>query len=145
LRFWTPTEIATRGIEVTSRAEYRPRWMLDVAPYRPDPVTIVSGDAEVQTTERSPLAWSGMLRARAPSTAEMSIGYFPGWRVRVDGKYVPAWPADRTGLIRFDATAGDHRVNIDFTRVARVWTGDLISLLALCILIAAAVIRPRRP
>jgi hypothetical protein len=139
LNFWTPQEIARRGIEVTSRAEYRPRWMLDLPAFRNEPIQIVSGEATVQQTGRSTIVWSGTIHASTPATAEMSIAYFPGWRVRIDGADVPAWPADRTGLIRFQISAGDHRVEVAWTRVAKIWAGDVISLLALCILIAAAV------
>ena len=139
----------TRGIEVTSRAEYRPRWMLDVAPYRPDPVTIVSGDAEVQTTDRAPQPpWSGMIHAQASSASGNVHCLVPqaGGCASTD-VHVPAWPADRTGLIRFDATAGDHRVSSYLTRGSPpVWIGRPDQPAgALCILIAAAVIRPRRP
>lgn len=144
LSFWTPQQIAMRNVEVTSRAEYRPRWMLEVPSYRPDAIQIISGEANVQQIARSVASWSGTVLAKTQATAEMSISYFPGWRVRIDGADVPSWPADRTGLIRFQIPAGDHRVDVVWTRVAKVWAGDLISLFALCLLIAAAVIPARR-
>ncbi len=144
LSFWTPQQIAMRNVEVTSRAEYRPRWMQDVPPYRPDAIQIISGDASVQQTARSVTSWSGTVHAKSQATAEMSIAYFPGWRVLIDGTEVPAWPADRTGLIRLQIPAGDHHVDIAWGRVPTVWAGDLISLLALCILIGTAVFPARR-
>ena len=139
LNFWTPLEIAQRGIEVTSRGEYRPRWMLDLPPYRTEPAQIIYGDATVRQTARSPVHWSGVIQAKTPAEVEMSIAYFPDWRVRIDGADIPAWPADRTGLIRFQTPAGDHGVEVVWTRVPMVWTGDIVSLLALCILVTAAV------
>ena len=136
---WTPQQIAQRGIEVTSFAEYRPVWMQDVPPYRQRPVEFVSGYADAQQTGRSPASWSGIIHAQTPATAEMYIAYFPCWHVLIDGKEVPARPADRTGLIRFDVPPGDHQVAVVWTRNTVVWIADLFSALALCFLIAAAV------
>lgn len=135
---WTPEQIAVHGIEVTSFAEYRTRWMQDVPPYRPQPVT-VAGAAQIQQTGRSPIFWSGAIKAFTPATVELSLAYFPTWRVLLDGHEIPAVPADRTGLMRFQVPAGDHQIAVLWTRNGVMWFADALSALALCILIALAV------
>jgi len=139
MRFWTPQQIAERGIEVTSRAEYRPQWMETTPPYDPRPAEIVAGHAEVQQTARSPIFWAGSIRAYTPATAELRIAYFPGWTIRVDDKEVTPAPAANTGLIRFDVTPGAHRVTATWERPKPVLIGDVISVLALLIGIGALV------
>jgi Dolichyl-phosphate-mannose-protein mannosyltransferase len=141
---WTAQQIAQRGIEVTSFAEYRTMWMKDVPPYRLQAVTLVSGAGEVQQTRRSPLFWSGAIHAVSPVTAEMWLAYFPCWRVLVDGKEVAARPADKTGLLRFDVPPGEHRITVSWTRNGVMWVGDGLSALALCILIALTAPEQKR-
>jgi len=138
LKSWTPQQIAQHGIAVTSYEEYRPVWMQQTPGYRPLPV-IVSGAAMIRQTGRSPVSWSGAIHAATPATAEMSLAYFPCWSVRVDGQEIPAFPADRSGLLRFEVPAGDHTVSIVWTRSGVMWLGDGLSALALCLLIALAV------
>ena len=141
---WTAEQIAQRGLEVTTFAEYRTMWMKDVPPFRSQPVTIVSGTAQVQQNGRAPTFWSGTIRALSPATAEMWLAYFPCWRVTVDGKEVAARPADRTGLMRFDLSPGNHEVSVFWTRTPVMWVGDGLSALALCVLIALAVPEKKR-
>ena len=138
-RFWSPHEIAERGIEVTSFAEYRPRPMEAVPPYDPRPAEVVSGLAEVRQSAKSPEFWSGVVRAQSPATVEMSLAYFPAWSVSVDEKPVEARAADRSGLLRFDVAPGEHRIAVRWKRTRAMWVADGISLLGLCVLFSAAI------
>jgi hypothetical protein len=140
---WTPEQIAQRGLEVTTYAEYRPVWMETVPPYRPLPV-IASGIAAIQQTGRSPEAWSGIINATTPATAELSLAYFPTWRLRMDGKEINAFPAENSGLLRFNVPPGRHVVSAVWTRTPMMWAADGMSVLALCILIALAAPERRR-
>lgn len=133
LRFWSPEEIATRGVEVTSFDEYRPVWMRTLPLFNPRRARVVSGDAEIHETGRSPLSWSGRVDAVTPAIVEMSTAYFPGWSVRVDGNPVAALPSDGLGLIRFQTPPGNHQVAVTWNRTATVWIADGISSLALCV------------
>jgi hypothetical protein len=140
MRFWSPQEIAERGIEVTSFAEYRPREMDQVPPFDPRPAEIVAGNAEIQQTSKSPASWTGVIQANTTATAELRLAYFPAWTVFVDGKPVAARASEKTGLIRFDVPTGEHRVAVRWTRPTSLWIADLVSLLALCVLILAAIL-----
>ncbi len=143
LASWTPEQIAQRGLEVTTYAEYRPVWMEIVPPYRPLPV-IASGIAVIQQTGRSPEAWSGIVSAAAPATAELSLAYFPTWRIRVDGREIPAFPAEKTGLLRFNVSPGEHVISAVWRRTPMMWVADGMSVVAFCILIALAVPERKR-
>jgi hypothetical protein len=99
----------------------------------------VSGYAELQQTGKSPESWSGVIKAQTPATVQLSLAWFPAWSVSLDGKPIVSRPADNSGLLRFEAGPGEHRVSVRWTRTPAMWVGDVVSLLALCILVAAAV------
>ncbi|MGH9559085.1 MAG: YfhO family protein, partial [Bryobacteraceae bacterium] len=135
LTFWTPQEIAERGIEVSSLGEYRPRWMQTTPPYDPRPAEVVSGYAQIRQLGRKPVAWSGRVQANRPATIEMQIAYFPGWEVHIDGAPAAVQPSQNTGLLRFQTPPGDHIVSVIWKRTPAIWAGDLVSILAFLILI----------
>jgi|SRR5579883_684040 len=138
-QFWSPQQIAERGIEVTSFSEYRPKAMETIPPFNPRPGVVVSGLGAIQQTGKSPESWSGVVTAQSPVTVQLSLAWFPAWNVLVDGKPVVSRPAENIGLIRFDVPPGEHRVFVRWGRTRAMWIGDIASLLALCVLVAAAV------
>jgi hypothetical protein len=138
-RFWSPQEIAERGLEVTTFGEYRPKAVNVLPPFDPRPAEVVAGYAEVQQTAKSPKFWAGLVKARSNATVELRLAYFPTWSVFVDDRPVDARAADRSGLLRFDVAPGDHRVAVRWTRTMAMWIADGISLLALCVLVSAAI------
>jgi hypothetical protein len=138
LALWTPQQIAARGIEVTTAAEYSPRWMEVQPSYNPRHLREAAGQADIQEQQRTPVGWSGSVKAHAPWTAEFSVAWFPGWQVQIDGSPVAAIPAPSTGLIRFDVPAGDHQIELGWTRTTPRRVGDTISLASLLVLALAA-------
>jgi hypothetical protein len=71
-------ELAVRGFETTTMAEVTPRWLSRLPAYNPRNVTVLSGDAEVQSPGRIPFRWASRVKANAASTLEMSIRLVPG-------------------------------------------------------------------
>ena len=142
LALWTPQQLAVRGIDVTTASEYVPRWVEVWPAFDTRPVRMLSGEAPVEQTERSPVSSSVRVQAKDSGTAEMPIAWFPGWEVRVDGEPVATEPAKPTGLIRFTLPAGEHTVEARLTRTSPRLVGDILSLLSLAALVVAAV--PRR-
>jgi hypothetical protein len=142
----TPELIAQRGIGVTTRDEYEPRWSLQRPPYRGDAVQVVSGRASVQIRPFTPALWSGRSFAPEPSVIELPVHYFPGWRAWVGGRRVPLSIAESTGLIRVPLPAGDQLVEVVFGRTPVRAAGDGLSLasaLILIVLLAAEIRRSR--
>ncbi|MBZ5605456.1 MAG: YfhO family protein [Acidobacteriia bacterium] len=138
-QFWSPHQIAERGIEVTSFSEYRPAPMQNIPPFDPRPGEIVAGNASIEQTGKSPEFWAGVIHAQTPATAELNLAWFPAWELRIDDRPAVSRAAGNTGLMRFEVPQGDHRVAVRFTRTRPMWIADLVSLLALCLLIASAV------
>jgi len=56
--------------------------------------------------------------------------------VRIDGQVVESKPFSPMGQIRFQAAAGEHRVEASWARTSSIWMGDGISLTALAALVA---------
>jgi len=142
LALWTPAQIAARGTEARDDRVYEPRWMEVLPKYQPQRAAFVSGNGEVLPGERNPVRWSGSVQAQTPSVLEMSIVYFPGWQVWMDGQEIRVQRAPQTGLLRFAIPAGDHHVEVHFTRTAPRWIGEGISVLSL-VLLLTLVLRNR--
>ena len=58
-----------------------------------------------------------------------SIPYSEGWKVKVDGKYVPVTKAWNS-FISFPITSGQHKVEFVFSQKGRI-TGALLTLISL--------------
>jgi uncharacterized membrane protein YfhO len=101
------------------------------APYSRHPATVVAGDATVLLDDRTPITWSADVTARQPSTVQLTLAYFPGWQVHLDGQAVDIAPASPSGQIRFDVPPGVHRMELHWSRTGSVWLGDAISLASL--------------
>jgi hypothetical protein len=139
LRQWTPEQIAQRGISVTTRNEYEPRWA-ELAVPRRDSVRVVAGWAQAELLRLSPVHWSGRVRADSESTIEISTFFFPGWEARIDGRRIPLEPAQGSGLIRLAVPAGEKRLELEFGRTPVRAAGDALSVLS-ALLIAALWMR----
>jgi hypothetical protein len=131
LHLWTPQYLAELGVETTTSGEFMPRWMRVLPPYRPE-ARLISGDGSVTTTRA---------QLRSAATIELPTAYFPGWEVRVDGRAVPIYPAESTGLIRFALAPGDHAIQVEWKRTAPRWAGDIVSAVALLACAAFAMMK----
>jgi len=133
--FWTPSELARTGFETTTMRELTPRWMQLGVPYNPRAATVVEGSAEIRQMDRTPFRWRGAVNAQTPARVEMSIAYFPGWSVRVDGHEIATTPAVPTGLLRFEVPPGAHRVEAVWVNSTPRMAGNTISGIALVLLL----------
>ncbi|MEW5987543.1 MAG: 6-pyruvoyl-tetrahydropterin synthase-related protein [Chloroflexota bacterium] len=83
------------------------------------------------------LAWEGRpahdrysLELAAPATAVYQSFYFPGWRVRLDGRPLPIRITHPEGLISFELPAGQHTLEVSFGRTPIRITTLVVSGLA---------------
>jgi hypothetical protein len=67
----------------------------------------------------------------AATEADIALGqfWFPGWRVRLDGKGLPARPEPGGGRLLVTVPAGQHRLEARFGASPPVWAGYALSLL----------------
>jgi Dolichyl-phosphate-mannose-protein mannosyltransferase len=136
LAFWTPLQLARRGVETTTMAEATPRWITGLPLYRQEAATVLSGDAEVASIGRAPFQWTSQVRSSAPSTLEMSTAWFPGWEARIDGRKVSAGPGTPSGLLTFQVRPGEHTVQVSYGRTGLEKTAVGISAISLILAIA---------
>jgi hypothetical protein len=131
LAFWTPQQLARRGVETTTMAEVTPRWITGLPRYRLDAAMVLSGDAQIASTGRAPFQWTSQVKSSAPSTLEMSTAWFPGWEGRIDGRKVSAGPGTLSGLLTFQVPSGEHTVRVSYGRTGLEETAAGISAISL--------------
>ncbi len=68
------------------------------------------------------------------SQISFSVAYFPGWVAEVDGERVPT-TIDKDGLIQVLVPAGEHLVGINFASTPIRWWADVISAVALLVVL----------
>jgi len=133
LASWTPQKLAARGFETTTMGEVTPRWMQIMPPYNFGPPVAVS-NKQVRDVVRTPFSWSGQVDGPLASRLQFKTAYYPGWSARIDGR--PAEIAPGTfGWIELPIPPGDHQVAIGWGRSGARWLGEMISLLALALLV----------
>jgi hypothetical protein len=125
---WTPAAIAMNSIETTANAEFEPRWVQRRASYSDETFSIVAGKATVSNMVRTPTFWRMQVDASDEALLQMTLLYFPGWAVSVDGTAVEPSIAD-SGRLQFRVPAGSHSIAVQFRRTAIRFTAELISWL----------------
>ena len=83
------------------------------------------------------------MRARTATAVEAATSYYPGWRVKVDGKAVSTTVAPVRGTITFGLQPGEHRVVLSLEPTAVRRFADWLSAMTLA-LVALAVFTSRR-
>ncbi|MBI3939770.1 MAG: YfhO family protein, partial [Acidobacteria bacterium] len=131
---WTPAQIARRGIAVTTKEEYEPKWVTRRSLFRPEPLRVISGSAQVLQANRTPVRWTAEVRVAQQAALELSNSYYPGWKVLVDGLDVPVGIAQGSGLMQINIPPGVHRILVQFHRTGTRWLGDFASLLSLLVM-----------
>ncbi len=74
-----------------------------------------------------------------PFTIQFNTIYFPGWQAFVDGDPVPIAPSYPHGLITFDVPAGEHGVLVRFGDTPVRTLANIMSVLALLLMIGVTV------
>jgi hypothetical protein len=139
--FWTPRLLAVRGFESTAQGEVTPRWVNVRAHYDAEAAHVIGGAAEIRQTARTPFSWSAEVSARTASMVRLSITYFPGWEVRLDGSPAEIGPSAESGLIQFPIPPGEHQAEAVWQGTALERWSNAASLLALAVWLAALLFR----
>jgi hypothetical protein len=132
---WQPEEIARRGIAVTTRREYEPRWMSARPPFREALFTVVTGDAEILNPSRTPTRISATVDASRDSRIELRNAFFPGWTAFVNRGVAPIGIAEGTGLIRVQVPRGRNEVVVAFRRTWPRFVGESLSLVSISLMV----------
>lgn len=134
---WTPDQIASRGVGVTTRREYEPRWLQAPLPVPGgrETVRVLSGKATIHLVRRDPGRFSFLAIGQQESRVEIPVAFFPGWQARVGDTEVPPEVSAENGLIQLSLPAGENEVVLSFRRTPARLAGEVISLLSLGLLI----------
>lgn len=124
-------------MSTTDTGESSPIWSVRFMEHTPEnPMSVVSGEANITVGKRSTTRRSYRISAASPSRIVENTLFFPQWRVYIDG--VPTGiqfqDPDYRGLITFRITPGDHAVEVVFedTKTRKLANG--ISLVSLVII-----------
>src|SRR5262249_13099921 len=98
------------------------------------------GDAVIADVARAPFRWAGKVGARVESRVHLSIAWYPGWSVWLDGKPAMAGPA-RDGLLEFAVPPGVHFAEARWGRSPARRLGETVSVLSLLALAAISATR----
>src|SRR5207302_155526 len=81
---WEPEQIARRGVSVTTREEYEPRWVQARPQYMAEKFRAVSGDARFSAVVTNPDSWSAHIESTTDNLIQATLLYFPGWTATID-------------------------------------------------------------
>ena len=147
-------EYLTGNIGTTIRSEYLPRWV-ETRPFtsavflnqgnKPPPMVIEGEVAEALLLDSGPI-WEVWDITVTSSQAQLAFHthYFPGWRATVAGASHSLFPVEGWGTIGLLLPQGRHEVTLRLGRTPLRWIGELISLLALIVVVIAAALDIRR-
>ncbi len=126
----------------TDTGESAPIWSVRFMEKEPKkPTEIIDGDAIISEEFRDSVTRTYLVSANKRSRVLENTLYFPGWKVRVDGQDAPIEFQDQRyrGLITYFVPEGKHRVQISFSETKLRFVADMISIVAIVILVAYAV------
>lgn len=128
--------------------EYRPRWVdrdrfivqAGKASGDADRMFVSEGKAEAKIETWRPGKIVLSVRSEAGAKLDVRQYFFPGWQARTLGNdyQLSAQPAPVSGLLRFIAPAGDHRIELRLVPARAEQAGKIISAISLamaCLLI----------
>jgi hypothetical protein len=133
---YNPQAIAGRGISVTTAEEYEPVYVQE----RPStPIsklaTLLDGEAQWSSDRLSPTQFTLQVNVVKEARLRMSIFYFPGWTLYVDGAEHSIDYQNPQGLIEFSLEPGEHRIELFFANTLVRNISVCISLVSLVLLL----------
>lgn len=123
----------------TDTGESAPIWSVRFMEKTPKlPMQVIAGNATITQLQRKITYHSYTISSNGNARILENTLYFPGWSVKVDGNKVPVQFQDERyrGLMTFYVPNGKHQVEIAFGETKLRLISDLISVLAICILIS---------
>ena len=97
----------------------------------PDKPQVVDGSMDVVEGKKGTNWQIWELEVYENSIVELSLYYFPGWKVFVDDEEVSIDYENELGLIRFEMTKGTHKVKAKLTNTPIRSIGNVVSLVGL--------------
>src|SRR2546430_1223915 len=131
--YYSPSSIAQRGINTTTREEYEPRWVEVRPPYTSQKLRGVDAPLVVREVSLTTARQEFMVRAEADTGVEAATFYYPGWTITIDGTGVPVSPVPISGTMFFHLRRGEHRVVIELLPTLLRYVSWLVTAATLAI------------
>jgi hypothetical protein len=142
--FYAPESLAQKGINTTTREEYRPRDARLRLPYSASKLIDRTGGLEVKTQRLASVTQEFSVRARTETRAEFATFAYPGWKATIDGKDTPLSIVPGRGTQQITIPAGEHMVRLTLhSTPVRLWSAIFSFLTALFAVGLAVVARAR--
>lgn len=124
--FYTTNESST-----TVKDEYLPLWVKAKPVSRAQEKVITPNSSQIIEKNISTLKYSMTIESKQDSMVQINTIYFPGFKAKLDGKYVPIDYFNPNGLIQIKLPKGTHKVIINFGKAPVHLASEIISLIAL--------------
>jgi hypothetical protein len=137
----------TPGLTLTTSKELIPIWRemeffgdQEVQQIAASPLAELPDKATILETERRMDYLHFRIVTAADFSAKVHVMYFPGWVGYVNGKPVPLTPITPTGYTGMVIPYGDNVIELRYEGTPAQHVGDVITLVALLVLIAISVL-----
>lgn len=122
----------TNEATTTSMDELMPIWVKEKPLERPkEKVEILSGEGGIENLAFNAKKVSFAVEAETELEVQINTIYFPGWRVKTNGKETPLQYQNEKGAMRFTVEPGKHQALAEFGETPLRFLADMISLTSL--------------
>ena len=118
------------------------RWMAWKSDRPENRMEIISGEGYIIMKKTGATAYEGDIVSTSAVTVRVNVSYYPGWRIVVDKKGIPAKP-DSYGTISVNIPKGTHRLKVYFSETPLRLAVDMISVLCLFWLFYSTILTKR--
>ena len=133
---YTPQQIRSKNLAVTTTREYEPIWVQHSASGpAASPLAFANGSGEIRAVNGSATNQTYDLTVIEPALVRAHTFYFPGWTLSVDGTRQPLSYDRTTGEMLFTLAPGAHHVSLVLKTTTLQMRGALLSLVALALLL----------
>lgn len=127
--YYTTNEDST-----TVRDEYLPLWVEEKPKQRAkEKIEIITGNAKILSTHTKFSSYMAQVYAPDQSKLQVNTIYFPGWRVKIDGREASIDYKNKFGLMTFELPPGEHAVIIRYAKTSVHLISELVTVAALVV------------
>lgn len=123
---FTNIERMQKGEDLTK--DYLPIWVLSTEGERFNAPRAEKGEIKVSDLTTSSTKLNFSVQVFSDSLIEVPINYFPGWEVKVNNRIYPQNAPVENGLIRFELSEGNYKIDIDFKDTLIRKAGNIVTM-----------------
>jgi 6-pyruvoyl-tetrahydropterin synthase related domain len=101
-------------------------------------------DARTQISQWNVEHMAAAIDSHTAAFAVLRLMDYPAWRVRLNGQPIQTRPHRDDGLMTIPIAAGHSQIDVQYAVTSDVWTGQILSLLSIILLLALTLSRRHR-